>query len=371
MESNNLLHSTFQTLVETKHAHGILYHILGLGELSRRISAIAAQHYNRDSPQAPAFFHAFVQSYYLEGDHKPRIPLVHNAIAFYAQSTAPQASSQVAHTYSSDSGQRWHIIDVETNDLSLIVPLRVYVPYRSCAPGRSALVLDNIRPLPFWIVRSGGLGVPLASNDLVSLRNQDWRFTNIDGRMRSTVMVKIEWPGYPRWQSQIRMRLNNLSGESYTFKRLVRQVLAKIRKFIAEHMNVVSEEPHWAVGEAGGGRITAHDLVLLGIIEVSRGAVMPILKLRDDFVFADSIPTPAAPITTTMVPPFDPQGAFNNPIPAFPSGADVPDIDGLDQLAYADLFGDVSLDSEMQALLDHYFPLPDAGLATNASFEGY
>ncbi|VDC03861.1 unnamed protein product [Peniophora sp. CBMAI 1063] len=320
---------SIQTLVETMHARGILYHILGPVELSRRISAIAAKN-NLGDPTAPTTFHAFVQSCYYHGDHRPRIPVVHNAIAFYACLSSDRNNILTLDWYAySYCGQNWYIIDVETDDLSRIVPLRVYSPYHSSAPRRTAAVLDKSQPLPFWIVRRDGLGVSLVSDDLFMLRHDGMQFQNIAGGTRTTVM--IQWPGYPRWKSQIRMGpTKEHKSEDYTYRRLVSQVRAKIRKFITEHINIASEDPHWAVGDAGSGRIAAHDLILLAIIEVSQGAVMPILKLRDDFVFADSIPPATALNTPAMVPPSDTQSSSHFPFPAFPSGACMPDINGLD-----------------------------------------
>ena len=48
------------------------------------------------------------------------------------------------------------------------------------------------------------------------------------------------------------------------------------------HENVESRDHHWAVGHTHG-RISEDDIVLLAIVEVSQGAMMPILKVRDGF----------------------------------------------------------------------------------------
>ncbi|KZV60907.1 hypothetical protein PENSPDRAFT_759744 [Peniophora sp. CONT] len=284
MTSNSQL-SLIHALVEAEHANGILHHVLKLEGVTRRTFAVAVR-YNNGNPTAPETFRAFVQSCYREEHHRPYIPCIPNAVAFYARPDLQPAHS--AHTYLSFSGKAWYILDVTASDLSRIVPLGVYVPYHKMAPGRTATVLDSIEPIALWVVGNDGLGIPVGlKGDVKALLHGDKPFTHANGCTRTTVLVKVKWPGYNIWEAQIRMKNESRPEDSYTFRRLVNQVKIKIRKFISDRADVESRNPHWAVGEVPG-RLSAEDIILLAIVVVSQGAVMPILKVRDDYVFPDS-----------------------------------------------------------------------------------
>ncbi|VDB91694.1 unnamed protein product [Peniophora sp. CBMAI 1063] len=261
-------------LVAEKHADGIINYLLTLEEMCRRVDAVAV-HYNHGTPAQPGLYRGFVESCYggEENQVAPNIPGIPNAITFQAI----RDPSPFAHTHLSDNGRQYYIIDVAADDISLIVPLGRYVPYQRHAPGRSAIVLGSIEPVPYWIVGQHGLGVPISGGEVYALQHGERQFTNGPGG---------RWPGYASWQAQIRMRHDGRQpGDSFTFRRLVNQVRGKVRKFITEHARIQSTNLHWAVGITPG-RITADDLTLLAIVSVSQGAVMPILKLRDDFVFS-------------------------------------------------------------------------------------
>ncbi|KZV61588.1 hypothetical protein PENSPDRAFT_658791 [Peniophora sp. CONT] len=275
-------------MIEMEHANGILLHLFKLGEVRRRTLAVAVRYNSMDATASEAFRDS-VASCYREGDRRPMMPLFENAIAFRAAPDHLSGPGRFSHTYPSNSGKQWYILDVEAADLSRIVPLNVSVPYVGRGPGRAALLLDAIDPVPLWVVTNEGLGVPVTREGNEELYHAHRQVTTADGRARRTVSVKIEWPGYPLWEAQIRMKADESRvADSCTFMRLVRHVKGKVRKFISDHADVPCSDPHWAVGDVAQGRITANDLTLLAIVAVSQGAVMPILKLRDDFDFTTS-----------------------------------------------------------------------------------
>ncbi|VDB98613.1 unnamed protein product [Peniophora sp. CBMAI 1063] len=317
-------------VVASKHEHGILMYILKSEELCRRIQAVAIR-YNNGDPAGPNTFRAFVRSCYHEGHCRPRIPFVPGAIAFYARPDLK--CSNVAHTYTSTSGQQWYILDVAANDLSRIVPLGLYMPYRELAPGRTASILDSIEPIPLWVVGNGSLGVPVGpQGDVCTWQHGEKPFTNTNGSPRSTVFVRIKWPGYNIWESQIRMKNDSRPEDSYTFRRLVNQTRMKVRKFVSDNTSTPCRNSRWVVGDMPG-QISAKDLILLAVVVVSHGAIMPILKLRDDYVLRNSCPFQ----TASTVPPFHVYGSSLAPCSYDPFGSDNQELSSLGQFDYVQM----------------------------------
>ncbi|VDC04711.1 unnamed protein product [Peniophora sp. CBMAI 1063] len=269
---------SLRSLVEEKHKYGVLLYILPCEDMCRRTSIVAVA--QGGVPASPSFLN-FIRARYDEGQHRPIIPLVQNAITFPADQNSQHANT---HTYLTANGQRSYILDVKTTDPARIIPLNVYKPYADRAPGRAASVLNrDLGLVPLWIVTDTGLGSPVGQQGVWALQNGNVPFTHPDGTKRTSLFVRIRWPGYPDWDSQIRLD-NNQKTDVFTFKRLVELVKGKVRKFINDNENRESSNPYWTVGS---GRIAIEDLNLLAILEVSKGAVMPILSLRHDFVFPD------------------------------------------------------------------------------------
>ncbi|VDB98615.1 unnamed protein product [Peniophora sp. CBMAI 1063] len=271
-----------QAVVAEEHAGAILNHVLGHEEMCRRTFKVTVQ-YNRGNPNStPSIFTAHVRACYREGHFQPLIPFIENAVAFYAGPPSP--SPPFPHTYPSTSYQWYHILDVRTNNLSLIVPLGMYAAYLSRSTGYATGVLDRIEPRPYWVVPSetGGMGVPIAPRVTAPLRYGESAFTHADGSARSTVYVRFQWPGYEPFERQLRV-LSNAS-DSGMFQRVVTHVKNAVRAFISTHADAETSSPRWAVGNTHG-RISENDVILLAIVEVSRGTIMPILKVRDGFVF--------------------------------------------------------------------------------------
>ncbi|KZV60908.1 hypothetical protein PENSPDRAFT_759745 [Peniophora sp. CONT] len=282
MTSDTQLRHSIYDLTTAEHANGVISYVLGLEEMSRRTFAVAVC-YQHGNPTSPSVFRGFLGSCYRDANgHRPAIPLVHGAVPFYA-GPSDLVSPPAAHTYQSSSGDWWHVLDVVVTDLSRIVPLGVWIPYLQRSSGHTAAALDRIEPRPFWIVPlGGGLGVSVHSSDTQAFHYGNWTFTHPGGGVRSTVYIRFQWPGYPPFEMQVRVQSN--TDDSGTFKRLVDRVKGAVHTFISEYASEPSSVPRWAVGYAPG-RISSRDVNLLAIVEVSQGAVMPILKVRDEFVF--------------------------------------------------------------------------------------
>ncbi|VDC04772.1 unnamed protein product [Peniophora sp. CBMAI 1063] len=274
---------SIDSIVRTEHSNGIIFRALGPQETRRRIGTLAASYngYELTAPLAPGRFRDRVQFSYREGDRRPELPDIPNAIAFFC---IPEAIP-FTRTYPSASGRRWFIPDIEVDDLyhDHIVPLRPFEPYSENS-GRAASVLEGkVDPVPLWVVGSQGLGVPV-KGDVAHVQHGNELVVKRDGKCRTSVKVYFQWEGYEPYTSQIQMRGGSQSADSCTFKRLVNQVNRRICKFISKDAvplpNGNSNSP-WAVGN-GVGRISAEDLLLLAIVSVSEGVIMPVLKVRSD-----------------------------------------------------------------------------------------
>lgn len=149
---------------------GIICHVLGIDGLHRRASALATRYDNVD----PADPWTFLDSYYRENQQRPLIPLIHNAVAF----SAPSTSAGLSHTYSSDSGRQWYILDVRTDafGLSRIIPLGSpnHAPFSHASWSRAHALYSDIEPVPFWVVSSvTGLGIPVTERNPIALQHGD------------------------------------------------------------------------------------------------------------------------------------------------------------------------------------------------------
>ncbi|KAF9221404.1 hypothetical protein BS17DRAFT_711300 [Gyrodon lividus] len=95
-----------------------------------------------------------------------------------------------------------------------------------------------------------------------------------------SISLRIQWPGYPAWTTQIRtMDFKNPKGP-ITKMKLAKNIANCVRRFI-ETMNRRSMEedsdPRWKVGQR---HIQVKDLILVSLHNVSKGSWQPQLRLR-------------------------------------------------------------------------------------------
>jgi len=103
---------------------------------------------------------------------------------------------------------------------------------------------------------------------------------------KTSLKIKFGWHGYKEVKMQIQF-----GNELLTARRLAILVAEKVKSFMEKEMDNSSEDSRscWVIGKKLG-QISADDVILLGIVFVSPGAVMPLLRLRPDFEFASIEP---------------------------------------------------------------------------------
>lgn len=125
--------------------------------------------------------------------------------------------------------------------------------------------------------KGGGCGVPIIDaseyrlSDLV--RGDDLMFANTTV---STFSVRIEWPGYKMWSGQFRARSWSGTNEPVTRSRLAMQIAKRVIEFLETVEDVESTDMVWKVGQ---GHIRPKDLVLVSLVQVSKGSWQPMLRL--------------------------------------------------------------------------------------------
>ncbi|KZV71389.1 hypothetical protein PENSPDRAFT_684626 [Peniophora sp. CONT] len=276
-----------QELIRTKHCNSILAAAFGVEFACSRASDHARRTWKVVQTAAGpagtfADFDHFVFFSYSDLHETDIIPrdLPTRAIAFFAWTTFAFG----AYTFQSRSAAWWHVLDIDAPNPALIVPMPIFKPY-----GQSTMRQENVMretdPRALWFIRSdGGLGVPVVG-ELPVLWHGHKDFLRLDGSPRKTIKIKVNWPGYERWEKQIRPMSDK--GDN-SVKRLANLVANKVNLFLSEHdinQGHTGTNPRYVVGTQPG-QISARDVLLLGIVIVSGGAAMPIVQLRDGFAFA-------------------------------------------------------------------------------------
>ncbi|VDB95280.1 unnamed protein product [Peniophora sp. CBMAI 1063] len=222
----------------------------------------------------------FIQASYLDLNERDHIPrgLPANSIPFFSWGIV----AFDAYTFQARSRSWWYLLDMIAPDPTRIVPSSLFVPYAGTSATRSESVVQGFKRKALWFVRrDGGLGVP-AEGSRPLLWHGEKEFQR--SPWRKTMKIKFNWPGYDGWwEKQIRMDAGDRS-----IGRLASLVANKVRDFIYDHdpsvTHSVGTQARWRIGSQAG-RISASDILVLGILLVSDGAVMPILQVRDNFVF--------------------------------------------------------------------------------------
>ncbi|KAI0060972.1 hypothetical protein BV25DRAFT_1827196 [Artomyces pyxidatus] len=169
------------------------------------------------------------------------------------------------------------LLDYKLHDPNLrVVPQIRWVPYNGGA--RAVAELENRPILPpfFFIQHDQSVGVPLqvakTANPL-AIVNTDW--TPFAGR--ASIKLRIGWYGYAAWEDQIQLRTRTTSA-AITLGRLAQLVATRVEKFLLEGKVLVeSRSPEWRIGGPNG--ISPENIVLVGVVSVSGGSIMPILRL--------------------------------------------------------------------------------------------
>ncbi|KAI0319327.1 hypothetical protein OF83DRAFT_1170283 [Amylostereum chailletii] len=166
-----------------------------------------------------------------------------------------------------------------------VVPQRIWLPKETRRHWTTinAPAMD-LNP-PLWFLKpDGSPGIPLP-HIVPYPRSETWS----DGVLKdpgkkieinncpSGAVLYVAWPGYEDWTGAAgSLKLKQAKGVSMS--QLALNVGRELRKFVADHEHVPpTEHPEWALGT---GRITADDILLVGLLHTSPGRWQPILQLN-------------------------------------------------------------------------------------------
>ncbi|KAH9170715.1 hypothetical protein EDB89DRAFT_1248870 [Lactarius sanguifluus] len=93
----------------------------------------------------------------------------------------------------------------------------------------------------------------------------------------STTFIRINWPGYGEWSSQIMTRDQTPAHNTITAEKFAKRVASAVCRFMEEQSRVHGGDPRWRIGPGG---ITRDHVILIGAVHVSQGSWQPILQLN-------------------------------------------------------------------------------------------
>ncbi|KAH9062575.1 hypothetical protein EDB83DRAFT_842378 [Lactarius deliciosus] len=93
----------------------------------------------------------------------------------------------------------------------------------------------------------------------------------------STTFLRINWPGYGEWAAQIMTRDLTPAHNTITVEKFAKRVASAVCRFMDEQLRTDGWEARWRIGPSG---ITRDQVILIGVVRVSRGSWQPILQLN-------------------------------------------------------------------------------------------
>ncbi|KZV61071.1 hypothetical protein PENSPDRAFT_759655 [Peniophora sp. CONT] len=140
--------------------------------------------------------------------------------------------------------------------------------------------LNSTDMLPLFFDRlDGGVGVPITEEGIRDA------ISDVPTRVRATSLkVIIDFVDYPAVESQIQLRLQTVRLPYISSGRLAKLVAGRVRSYMQslKYTLVPGKSGNWRVG-TGPGCLSVGDIVLVGIVYVSRGRIMPLLQVRADY----------------------------------------------------------------------------------------
>ncbi|KAH9961171.1 hypothetical protein BGW80DRAFT_1360468 [Lactifluus volemus] len=94
----------------------------------------------------------------------------------------------------------------------------------------------------------------------------------------SSMYVRIKWPGYDDWYSQILTKDQTQTRTTISLEKLAKRVAIAVCKLLDEAAQMDGHDPAWRVGGYTG--IRKEDVNLIGLVQVSQGSWQPILQLN-------------------------------------------------------------------------------------------
>ncbi|KAI0301642.1 hypothetical protein B0F90DRAFT_1628618 [Multifurca ochricompacta] len=140
-------------------------------------------------------------------------------------------------------------------------------------------VTDAVLQLPIFLRQDdGSIGMSLSDVVLGNFRRllDSVQQVNVGGR--TSVHIRINWPGYHEWKRQFQTRDETPNRNPITFEKFVRHIGRSVDKFMSEAVSELHQgDPRWRIGSGG---ITRNDIILVGAVHVSSGSWMPIIQLN-------------------------------------------------------------------------------------------
>ncbi|KAF8494389.1 hypothetical protein F5888DRAFT_655635 [Russula emetica] len=179
------------------------------------------------------------------------------------------------------------LLDYTIRQVGTVVPQGIWPPGNnnntsSDTPARSAKVASLNMPIFFVGMDRVSLGLPLplaiAEGDRASLQDAGSPAPIGHG---STTYIRITWPGYSEWTTQIMTRDQTPAHNTISLGKFAKRLASAVGRFIEEAHRFPCQEPNWRIG---GGGITKEQVILIGAVHVTQGSWQPILQL-DRYVF--------------------------------------------------------------------------------------
>ncbi|KAI9511604.1 hypothetical protein F5148DRAFT_1280696 [Russula earlei] len=174
------------------------------------------------------------------------------------------------------------ILDCEiAGHATRVVPQSLFEPYAGLPRSQAELQSASLLPPIFFIRQDHTVGLSLeaaksAESYSSMLLYNDWR--PMEGK--ASIKLRITWCGYKPWQTQIQLR--NRRKEPITLPRLIQLVASGVDRFLRQEHEPITTHPsffEWKIGNYPA--ISPDRIVLVGVVAVSSGSIMPILRLAD------------------------------------------------------------------------------------------
>jgi len=176
-----------------------------------------------------------------------------------------------------DNRPAW-LLDYTVRDIGTVVPQRRQVWSSADISDAQRYATVPLHMPIFFIQRDRRtIGLPLnlaAAGNCSSLL--DARVTAPVGD-RHTTTIRIMWPGQQEWNTQIMTRDQTQDHNTITMEALAARVARAVGRFLQDRAGQQSTSSPWSIGPGG---ITDHDIILVGLIDVTQGSWQPILQLN-------------------------------------------------------------------------------------------
>ncbi|KAI0313534.1 hypothetical protein OF83DRAFT_1037971, partial [Amylostereum chailletii] len=160
-----------------------------------------------------------------------------------------------------------------------IVPQHLWSPQSALDRERHVVAASLQMPI-FFVQRDGEVGIQAvdAAGGLYSQLIDGDKEAQLGGK--ATTVIRIQWPGYLPWHEQKHTKSDGRKRQPVTVGKLATLVGASVDHFFQVRGKLVdpdSDQLQWRIGGQGG--ITCHDVTIIGLVQVSAGGWMALLRV--------------------------------------------------------------------------------------------